>query len=167
MDMLAGMLRAQRDLQRVMPVWKDKDVCNLGPTAKMKFISDNALALIRELCEAMDETGCKPWQSSDHINAEAYLKELIDAWHFFMNLMLIAQGELGMDEEEFAHLFYVRYHEKNDINRQRQKNGYDGLQGKCLYCKRELPEAPLVKGFCSIVCAHTFAEKYPNAAGVR
>lgn len=86
------------------------------------------LAIEAELQEALDEMGWKPWASSRHFNTEAVQNELVDAWHFFMCLMLLA----GMDPE----LLWQKYQEKIKINIRRQTEGYDGVKEKCPRCKR-------------------------------
>lgn len=94
---------------------------------RIQFIKDMILALTDELHEMLGEVGWKPWATSDHINEDAFKNELIDAWHFLMNLMLV----VNMSAEEL----YERYIAKRQKNIKRQDNGYDGLN-KCPICKR-------------------------------
>lgn len=101
---------------------------------KIEFIRWNVLALEDELHEALAEVGWKPWATSRHINREAYVGELVDAFHFFMNLCLA----VGVDGREL----YARYMIKRDINAARQANGYDGLF-KCASCRRALDTIPI------------------------
>lgn len=102
----------------------------------MEFLRWNVLALEDELHEALNECGWKPWATSRHVNRDLFVKEMVDAWHFFMNLLLaISPGRLPIDiAEEFAQL----YEEKNRINAERQKAGYDGISGKCRNCSKDL-----------------------------
>lgn len=90
------------------------------------------LALEMELAEALDEMGWKPWASSRHFNVDAVQGELIDAWHFFMNLCFIA----GLTPEKLFELYKV----KNEKNVARQLAGYDGVSTKCPKCKRALDD---------------------------
>lgn len=100
--------------------------------AKIAFIQTNILALTDELHEALGETGWKPWATSKHINVAAYKGELIDAWHFFMNLCIV----VGMTPEEL----YMGYLVKRGKNIKRQEEGYDGVSMKCPGCHRALDD---------------------------
>lgn len=110
-----------------------QDPGDLDDAGKMDWVRWNVLALQDELHEALAETGWKPWAKSQHINREAYISELVDAWHFFMNLMLVVE----CTPEEFVE----KYFEKRQINVQRQVEGYDGVTGKCPDCKRALDDS--------------------------
>ena len=90
--------------------------------AKVEWIRWNMLALMDELHEAMAETGWKPWAKSKHINREAFVSELVDTFHFLMNLMLV----VDCDADEFL----AKYAEKRGLNAARQAAGYDGVTGK-------------------------------------
>lgn len=117
---------------------------------KIQFIKDMTLALEDELHEALGEVGWKPWATSKHINREAYLSELTDALHFFVNLCLVINAT--------PYELYEAYVKKNLKNHKRQGEGYDGLSGKCPGCKRALddpgigckrdPEEPSVMIWC-------------------
>jgi hypothetical protein len=124
-DRLAIMLNMQRELQEKS---FKTDFEAMSQEHRMQFIKDMHTALTMELGEALDETGWKPWASSNHINTAAFKGELVDAWHFFMNLMLV----VDMDAEEL----FEGYMRKHQVNVTRQKEGYDGVSGKCKGCKR-------------------------------
>lgn len=124
------MLKMQRELQKAMPPHHAEPGALTGST-KMQYIRDMVLAATDELHEALGETGWKPWASSNHVNRNAYVGELVDAWHFFMNLLLIE----NISWEEFS----IRYAEKHGINQQRQVDGYTGLN-KCISCGRALDD---------------------------
>lgn len=128
-DRLTSMLLWQRDLQISA---YGADPAQLPHDLKITFIKDMVMALEDELHEALGEVGWKPWATSRHINREAYVSELVDAWHFLMNLLLVA----GVTGEEF----YLKYLEKAKRNAQRQAEGYDGLTGKCYRCRRALDD---------------------------
>lgn len=108
------------------------DPSNLDDQGKMDWIRWNVLALEDELHEALAETGWKPWAKSQHINRDAYVSELVDSFHFLMNLMLV----VDCSAEEFL----AKYFEKRGINAARQAAGYDGIAGKCPDCKRALDD---------------------------
>lgn len=111
------------------------DPPRLDPEARADYIRWNILALEDELHEAMDEVGWKPWATSRHFNREPYLKELVDAYHFLMNLVLVAM-EPGQNCDDLASEFARLYTKKREINLTRQKNKYDGVSGKCAECGR-------------------------------
>lgn len=108
----------------------------LTPEYRAQFIRDNMLALQDELHEALGEVGWKPWATSRHVNIEPFISEMVDAFHFFMNLLLAT----GMYPDEIARLFYSKYMEKAKRNAERQLEGYDGVSTKCPDCKRALDD---------------------------
>lgn len=97
------------------------------PAVLMDQVREQALAIITEVAEVLDETGWKPWASSNHINTDAYRGELIDVWCFFMNLCLLG----GMTPDDL----YRGYLRKLAVNIQRVADGYDGVSTKCPGCK--------------------------------
>lgn len=109
------------------------DPKGLDNEAKLEWIRWNMLALMDELHEALAETGWKPWAKSKHVSRDAFVSELVDAFHFMMNLMLV----VDCDADEFL----AKYFEKRGINAKRQAEGYDGVAGKCRGCKRALDDA--------------------------
>jgi dimeric dUTPase (all-alpha-NTP-PPase superfamily) len=84
--------------------------------AQKDYIRTMVLATTDELHEALRETAWKPWSSADGINHDAFKSELVDAFHFFMNLMLVAN--ITADE------FFNEYLRKNGINHGRIDDGY-------------------------------------------
>lgn len=99
------------------------------------YIRGQLLALMDELHEAMAEVAWKPWSSDkSKFNREAYLGELIDAWHFMINLVLVA----GFGPEEF----FKKFMEKNNVNwaRHMKPGTYDNTN-KCP-CGRALDDYP-------------------------
>jgi dimeric dUTPase (all-alpha-NTP-PPase superfamily) len=116
MDRLEEMLRMQEELQRKYNGgFAPQD---LEGERRIDFIRTMILATEDELHEALRETAWKPW--SNHlirgINREGFLSEMIDAWHFYMNLLLVAN--ITADE------FFNAYLRKNQINHDREDNGY-------------------------------------------
>lgn len=131
------------------------------PEEWANFMRWNAFALTDEIHEAMAECGWKPWATSRHLDREKFFKEMVDAFHFFMNLLLGAS--MGMDPSQIAREFCKFYYEKNKVNAQRQVEGYDGVSTKCPECKRELDEVDkdYIIGlggriFCSEKCGLNF-----------
>lgn len=132
MDRLDEMLDLQRQLQARINGY---DVDDQTQTQRINNISLNVLALTDELHELLKETGWKPWATSRHINRMEAQQELVDAWHFMMNLML----HLDMSAEDL----WMGYHQKHKVNFMRQEEGYDGVSGKCPACRRDVSEIPL------------------------
>jgi dimeric dUTPase (all-alpha-NTP-PPase superfamily) len=110
---IKDMIRVQADLQA--------NHFNIIPWAlidehRADFIRSMILALEDELHEALNETGWKPWASDRFINVNPYLGELVDAFHFLMNLILVVDPT----GEKFERM----YLEKVEVNKQRQAAGY-------------------------------------------
>lgn len=133
-DRLTQMFRLQYLLQTET---YDINLHEMTDEQRIQFIKDNILAATDELHEAMAETGWKPWATSRHINEDAYLNEIIDLWHFVMNLVLAT----GHHPDFLAEQFHQRYMAKRRKNIQRQEDGYDGVAGKCSQCKRALDDS--------------------------
>ena len=120
---------------------------------RIDFLHWNTTALGSELHEMLGEIGWKPWASSKHINTEAALKEMIDAFHFFMNILLAIYCQMDEDmgtstdiEEDtplMADDFVMKYFNKAAVNKARQAEGYDGVSGKCTICRRDMKESAL------------------------
>jgi dimeric dUTPase (all-alpha-NTP-PPase superfamily) len=132
-DRLAEMFTLQRTLQERLAAKAGYEFPPQDPAKLMQDVLVAAYALSDEVHEATNETGWKPWATSNHLNREAYLAELVDAWHFFMNMCLLA--DITPDE------LYAGYLAKNQVNHDRQTNGYDGVKSKCPGCKRAYDEA--------------------------
>lgn len=112
--MLARLFAKQLELQRT----HFEDPHRMSRPDAIEFIRWNVLALEDELHEALQEVGWKPWASSNHINRDEYVGELVDALHFFINLCLI----VGVNPEEL----FERFMAKNEKNARRQMEGYTG-----------------------------------------
>ena len=128
---LDELMEMQRALQSKINGY---DIDDQSLELRIENIKLNVLALGNELHEALDETGWKPWASARFINEEPFKGELIDAFHFLMNLFLHA----NMDAAEVQR----RYMEKHGINVRRQDEGYDGVSNKCPACHRDLTDNP-------------------------
>ena len=81
-----------------------------------QYCTDNILAALNELHEALRETPWKSWKKQQSLDAEKFKDELIDVWHFYLNLCLF----IGMDSNEM----YTRYLKKNKENFDRIVSGY-------------------------------------------
>lgn len=95
------------------------------------WVRINVLAAEDELHEALGEISWKPWASSTYFNRDAYLGEIVDVLHFVGNLLAGA----GITDQELN----AAYLAKMERNRQRQRDGYTGLD-KCAVCKRAVDD---------------------------
>ena len=135
-DRLAIMLKMQADLQAEAYGHR---LAEFTPEMRVNFIKNMVLAATDELHEALNETSWKPWSTSfGEVAEEAYFGELIDLWHFVMNLFLVAYP--GLPPEALAAAIELRYAQKRKVNIKRQEDGYDGKTGKCIGCKRALDD---------------------------
>jgi hypothetical protein len=97
------------------------------------YVIWNHTAAVAELTEFLEENNWKPWSSiRGRGDRDAAIGELIDVQHFIANLLVA----LDCTDEEYE----VRYQMKMQVNRNRQKDGYDG-QNKCPRCRRALDDA--------------------------
>jgi dimeric dUTPase (all-alpha-NTP-PPase superfamily) len=107
-DQLQKIFSLQRNLQ--------KKLGNKNLVGNQEFINMMSLALIDEVMESLRETPYKPWKKNQAFNQEKYKEEIVDAWHFLINLTLAS----GMTSNEL----YTKFAHKNKVNHERQKTGY-------------------------------------------
>lgn len=103
--------------------------------ARTTYTTWNILAAHAELSEALEETPWKPWSSRDkkemwHKNRDSFVSELVDVAFFLANAAIAA----GVSDEEWNE----KYQAKMEVNRKRQRTGYDANATKCPNCRREL-----------------------------
>lgn len=170
-DSFIELFKLQHDLQTETYGYNFQ---RMTPTERIRYIKDMKLALDAELQEALDETAWKPWARHPDrwINRDAYVGEMVDVLHFFINMLLV----LGDDPQDLAIEVTRRYHDKHDVNQQRQVDGYDGVSTKCPRCKRALDDPavmcnttkvdncpePVLSGFCEVENNHYY---WINAGG--
>lgn len=120
MSNLEAMLAMQRNFQmRLDPKFLDMSV-----KERVAFIKEHSIHLNQEINEMLYELPYfKPWKDYSGLSPEAESvalakarMECIDAWHFFMNIMLA----LGFTADEFTYM----YMQKNKENHRRQDDGY-------------------------------------------
>ena len=73
-------------------------------------------ALIHEAIELQRETNWKWWKKTDQLNENKIQEEIIDLWHFLIQISI----EVGLDSETVVE----KYIEKNLKNIKRQENDY-------------------------------------------
>lgn len=118
----------------------DTDPFTLTDEERARFILWNAYALADELHELTGEVGWKPWATSRHVNSDAALREAVDLLHFFMNICMAVAPRTWSPDDVADHLV-AGYYAKRQVNVDRQREGYDGVSGKCPSCKRDRSEA--------------------------
>ena len=79
-------------------------------------VSALCTAIMHEAVEFQRLTNWKWWKTPTEFNEKEAREELIDIWHFVIQASL----ELNLTPEEILE----EYQRKNEINRQRQKDGY-------------------------------------------
>ena len=79
-------------------------------------ISVLCTAIMHEAVELQRTTNWKWWKTPTAFNEVEAKEELIDIWHFLIQ----ASIELNLSPEDIL----KEYQRKNEINRQREKNGY-------------------------------------------
>ena len=79
-------------------------------------VSALCTAIVHEAIELQRTTNWKWWKTPTKFNEAEAREELIDIWHFVVQASL----ELKLTPDEIL----KEYKRKNDINRDRQKNGY-------------------------------------------
>ena len=117
---LEDMLELQRTFQERLGT----DFSTMTVRDRVAFIKEHSIHLDQEINEALYELPYfKPWKDYTGVTPaeeEAALRkaqmELIDAWHFFMNMAL----GMGLT----ADTFYGLYLAKNKENHRRQDEGY-------------------------------------------
>lgn len=120
MTNLEAMMSVQRDFQKRL----DPNFLNMSVKERVAFIKEHSIHLNQEINEMLYELPYfKPWKDYSGLNEDKEQQmmakarmECIDAWHFFMNIMLA----LGFTADEFTYM----YMKKNQENHRRQDDGY-------------------------------------------
>lgn len=93
-------------------VWGD-----LNDRGVQRHLRSVIMDCVEELVEAHRKLGFKPHkQSKTTPDVEGFKEEVSDAWHFFLEFLILA----GIDPEELYHLYFA----KNSVNHQRILGGY-------------------------------------------
>lgn len=117
---LEEMMSKQREFQMRL----DPDFNAMTPKQRVAFIKEHSIHLNQEVNEMLYELPFfKPWKNYDGMSDQEIMAafekarmECVDAWHFFMNIMLA----LGFTAEEFHEMYMA----KNKENHRRQDAGY-------------------------------------------
>ena len=108
-DKLESIFSLQKGLENMMNL-------DRYPKDKEGKISVLCTAIIHEAVELQRTTNWKWWKTPTKFNQDDAKEELVDIWHFVVQASL----ELGLTPDEILD----EYRRKNEINRQRQKEGY-------------------------------------------
>lgn len=93
------------------------------------YVVMNHSALVAEASELLAEFGWKAWaQPRGWVNRENALKEAVDVAHFLANILCA----IDVSDAEWE----TAYQAKQEVNRRRQRDSYDGVAEKCPKCKR-------------------------------
>ena len=94
------------------------DMMNLDryPKDTEDKVSALCTAIMHEAVELQRLTNWKWWKTPTEFNEKEAREELIDVWHFVVQASL----ELNLTPDDIL----KEYEKKNEINRQRQKDGY-------------------------------------------
>lgn len=99
------------NLQRKLQAKIDFTNVSLTQYIRLMFIG-----IVTEVSEAIEETNWKPWKKDKHIDLDKLQEEVIDIWHFLINLTLAS----GMNSESVL----KQFRSKNKINMKRQEEKY-------------------------------------------
>ena len=108
-DKLEEIFSLQRGLTGMMDL-------NRYPDNTEGRVSALCTAIIHEAVELQRTTSWKWWKKPTEFNLVEAKEELADIWHFLIQASL----ELDLTPDDIL----KEYQRKNEINRQRQKNGY-------------------------------------------
>jgi dimeric dUTPase (all-alpha-NTP-PPase superfamily) len=119
-DMLKTIFQKQKELHQAIMTYSpsidsqySKKFLSLS---KEERISALCTAIIHEAVELQRLTNWKWWKKMLEFDENQAKEELIDVWHFVVD----ASIELGMTPQNIVD----EYIKKNQINKDRQKNGY-------------------------------------------
>lgn len=139
-DRLEELLAAQRALQRRLGY----DFLEMSEEEVIRYVTDTYVAATVELVEVLNETTWKPWVTGPRtVNRDALVGEVVDLLHFAFNFLLCVRPDLT--PAELAAHVRERYLTKNDVNRRRQDEGYDGVATKCPHCRRALDDVGVTR----------------------
>jgi hypothetical protein len=124
-------LESTKELQRIAFGWDWEKIHaeDRYPETLAQSFLENAFSAVVEIAELSDEFGWKPWaKPRGWVNREAALTEVVDIQHFLANVLV----SIGVTDEEYE----TAYRRKQEENRRRQRDGYDGTSEKCPVCRR-------------------------------
>jgi len=118
-DMLKTIFQKQKELHQTIMTYSpsiDSQYSKFLSLSNEERISALCTAIIHEAVELQRLTNWKWWRKMLEFDENQAKEELIDIWHFVVD----ASIELGMTPQNILD----EYVKKNQINKDRQKNGY-------------------------------------------
>jgi dimeric dUTPase (all-alpha-NTP-PPase superfamily) len=118
-DMLKTIFQKQKELHQTIMTYSpsiDSQYSKFLSLSNEERISALCTAIIHEAVELQRLTNWKWWKKMLEFDENQAKEELIDIWHFVVD----ASIELGMTPQNILD----EYVKKNQINKDRQKNGY-------------------------------------------
>lgn len=109
MDKLEELFKLQKELTAII-------TSERYPRTKEERVSSLATAIIHEAAEVQTLTNWKWWKKPTEFNEVQAKEEVIDLWHFLIQLSI----ELGMTPNQILDEYLKKY----QVNKERQKNGY-------------------------------------------
>lgn len=135
---MADRLEKMIETQRLLQLRLGYDFTSMTLEERVEYVRDMYVAAVQELGEALNETSWKRWAGGTWLNADALHGELVDTWHFLINLLLVTSP--GLTADGVATELTDGYFRKNAVNHRRQDENYDAVSGKCPNCRRDLAE---------------------------
>ncbi len=111
-DMLVEIFRLQAELNQRIGV----DTLSIPPAQQPEWVLNYCRALSQELAELTDSVPWKWWAKYQKFDKQNARVEVVDMFHFLISLAQV----LGMSAEDV----YAAYIQKNQVNFERQANGY-------------------------------------------
>lgn len=102
-DQLATAMALQQEIQSILRL-------SMGQT-KDKRLANNAIALVCEANEVLNETNWRPWKQPKDVNIDALVEELVDCQLFIFNIL----NELEFTSSHFL----LKIREKQLVNVER------------------------------------------------
>ena len=119
-DMLEALFRKQNELHKTIVTYSRSNDSQYSKKflslSKEERLSVLCTAIIHEAVELQRLTNWKWWKKTIEFDQNHAKEELIDIWHFVID----ASIELGMTPRDILSAYIA----KNQINKDRQKNGY-------------------------------------------
>ena len=115
-DMLNILFEMQSTLVNDVGNRARKERSEMDGAPKEKHISGLCVATIHECVELQRLTNWKWWKAPTEFNENEAREELIDIWHFVIQMSMV----MGMRPEDIV----MEYRKKHEVNRERQRSGY-------------------------------------------
>lgn len=116
LDMLSQIVEKQVNFQKFLGYTIPVRTEEIISRENINFLILQILSLYDETSEALQCLPWKPWKKKQTFLLEPFWEELMDIFHFVVNMCIFT----GMSSE----MIFTKFMEKNRINWERQKHGY-------------------------------------------